>query len=119
VLNGVDNFPALEKVGDIDAHMFTSSPSGGSESMHLMYLMTIAAADKTIDLEAAYFIPDDLITQAFLAARKRGVRIRVLVPGKNTDSDAARHASKADWGRCCRPASRSTNTNPPCSTTRC
>lgn len=98
VLNGVDNFPALEKVGDIDAHMFTSSPSGGSESMHLMYLMTIAAADKTIDLEAAYFIPDELITQAFLAARKRGVKIRVLVPGKNTDSDAARHASKADWG---------------------
>jgi cardiolipin synthase A/B len=26
------------------------------------------------------------------------VHIRVLVPGKNTDSDAARHASKADWG---------------------
>ena len=98
VLNGADNFPQLEKVGDIDAHMFTSSPSGGSESMHLMYLMSIAAADKTIDLEAAYFIPDELITQAFLAARKRGVQIRVLVPGKNTDSDAARHASKADWG---------------------
>ena len=98
VLNGTENFPALEPAGDMDAHMFVSSPSGGGESMHLMYLMSIAAAEKTIDLAAAYFIPDELITQALLEARKRNVRIRVLAPGKNTDSDAARHASKADWG---------------------
>src|SRR5688572_12051546 len=98
VLNGTENFPSLEPAGDMDAHMFISSPSGGGESMHLMYLMAIAAAEKTIDLAAAYFIPDELITQALLEARKRGVRIRVLAPGKNTDSDAARHASKADWG---------------------
>src|SRR5688572_21916471 len=98
VLNGTENFPALEPAGDMDAHMFISSPAGGGESMHLMYLMSIAAAEKTIDLAAAYFIPDELITQALVEARKRNVHIRVLVPGKNTDSDAARHASKADWG---------------------
>jgi cardiolipin synthase len=60
--------------------------------------MTIAAAEHSIDLEAAYFIPDPLITAALIAARRRNVHIRVIVPGKNTDSDAARHASKADWG---------------------
>jgi cardiolipin synthase len=98
VLNGADYFPSLEPAGDIDAHMFISSPAGGSESMHLMYLMAIAAAEHTIDLEAAYFIPDELITKALIAARHRGVRIRVLVPGKNTDSDAARFASKECWG---------------------
>jgi|SRR4249919_2719779 len=98
VLNGPDNFPPLERKGDIDAHMFLSSPAGGSESMHLMYLMTIAAAEHSIDLEAAYFIPDPLITSALCEARKRNVRIRVLVPGKNTDSDAARFASKSSWG---------------------
>jgi cardiolipin synthase len=98
VLNGVDYFPALEPAGSMDAHLFISSPAGGSESMHLMYLMSIAAAERSIDLAAAYFIPDDLITKALVAARQRGVRIRVLVPGKNTDSDAARFASKAGWG---------------------
>ncbi|NUS59470.1 MAG: cardiolipin synthase B [Lysobacter sp.] len=98
VLNGVDNFPALTPVNGMDAHMFISSPEGGSESMHLMYLMAIAAAEKSIDLEAAYFIPDQLITTALLDARKRNVRVRVIVPGENTDSDAARHASKRDWG---------------------
>ena len=98
VRNGVRYFPPLERVGDMDAQMFISSPAGGSESMHLMYLMSIAAAEHSIDLQAAYFIPDELITQALIAARQRGVRIRVVVPGKNTDSDAARFASKAGWG---------------------
>jgi len=98
LLNGKPYFPPLEKKGEMDAHMFISSPAGGSESMHLMYLMAIAAAEHTIDLSAAYFIPDELITNALIAARHRGVRIRVLVPGKNTDSTAARLASKAGWG---------------------
>jgi cardiolipin synthase len=98
VLNGVDYFPALAPAGSMDAHMFVSSPAGGSESMHLMYLMSIAAAEHSLDLAAAYFIPDELISKALVAARHRGVRIRVLMPGKNTDSDAARVASKASWG---------------------
>jgi cardiolipin synthase len=98
ILNGEPYFPPLARAGDMDAHLFLSSPAGGSESMHLMYLMSIAAAEHSIDLSAAYFIPDDLITKALVAARHRGVRIRVLMPGKNTDSDAARMASKAGWG---------------------
>lgn len=98
VLNGAGYFPQLDGAGGMDAHLFISSPSGGSESMHLMFLMAIAAAEHTIDLQAAYFIPDELITKALIAARHRGVRIRVIVPGKNTDSDAARFASKAGWG---------------------
>ncbi len=98
ILNGSDYFPPQERAGDMDAHLFISSPAGGAESMHLMYLMAIAAAEHSIDLDAAYFIPDELITKALVAARHRGVRIRVVTPGKNTDSDAARMASKAGWG---------------------
>lgn len=98
VLNGEDYFPALGKTGDVDAHMFVASPAGGSESMHLMYLMAIAAAEHSIDLEAAYFVPDDLMIQALQAARHRGVRVRVIVPGKHIDSDTVRLASKAHWG---------------------
>ena len=78
--------------------MFVASPAGGSESMHLMYLMAIAAAERTIDLEAAYFVPDPLMIQALQAARHRGVRVRVSVPGKHIDSDTVRLASKAHWG---------------------
>ncbi|HSD18272.1 MAG TPA: phospholipase D-like domain-containing protein [Thermomonas sp.] len=98
VLNGADYFPPLEAAGAMDAHMFVASPAGGSESMHLMYLMAIAAAERSIDLEAAYFVPDPLMIQALQAARHRGVRVRVIVPGKHIDSETVRLASKAHWG---------------------
>jgi len=97
VLNGTDYFPDVAPAGSMDANLFMSSPSGGSESMHLMYLLVIAATEHSLDLAAAYFIPDKLMTEALLAARQRGVAIRILMPGKNTDSGAVRLASKADW----------------------
>jgi cardiolipin synthase len=98
ILNGEAYFPALSPAGTVDAHMFTASPAGGSESMHLMYLMSVAAARHSIDLEAAYFVPDELLVRALLEARRRGVRVRVLLPGEHIDSDAVRLASKAEWG---------------------
>ena len=36
--------------------------------------------------------------KALLAARQRGVRIRIIVPGEHIDSEAVRLASKAEWG---------------------
>ncbi len=98
VLNGVDYFPPLQPVGDTPAHLFIASPAGGSESMHLMYLMAIAAADTSIDLTASYFVPDELITKAFISARHRGVRVRVLLPGQHIDSTTVHFSSKASWG---------------------
>ena len=98
VLNGTDYFPPSQKAGDMDAHLFISSPAGGSESMHLMYLMGIAAAEHSIDLQASYFVPDELIHKALIAARQRGVTVRILVPGEHIDSDTVRLASKAEWG---------------------
>jgi cardiolipin synthase A/B len=98
VLNGEEYFPPQEPAGTMDAHLFIASPAGGSESMHLMYLMAIAAAERSIDLAASYFIPDDLLIQALVAARQRGVRIRILLPGEHIDSQTVRIASKAEWG---------------------
>lgn len=98
VLNGTPFFPALEAAGDLDAHMFIASPSGGAESMHLMYLMAIAAATKSIDLVASYFVPDELLVHALLAALARGVPLRILLPGPHIDSMTVRIASRGSWG---------------------
>jgi cardiolipin synthase len=106
LLNGEAYFPRLRPTGDIHAHLFIASPAGGSESMHLMYLMAIAAAEHTIDLAASYFVPDGLLIGALLAARERGVGVRVLLPGPYTDSEAARIASKREWGRLLRAGAR-------------
>lgn len=98
VLHGAAYFPLIAPIGDVRAQMFSSSPTGGSESMELMYLMAITAASKTIDLSAAYFVPDSLTRKALLAAMKRGVRLRVIVPGRHIDSETVRLASKGGWG---------------------
>ena len=45
-----------------------------------MYLEAIDRAHRTIDITAAYFIPDRDILDALLAASRRGVRVRILVP---------------------------------------
>jgi cardiolipin synthase len=98
VLDGVDYFPPLAPAGPSPAQMFSSSPTGGSESMHLMYLMAITAARRTIALSSAYFVPDDLTVKALVAAAKRGVNVRIITPGKIIDSDVVRAASRERWG---------------------
>jgi cardiolipin synthase A/B len=98
VLDGPAYFPALEASGAHAAQMFSSSPTGGSESMLLMYLMSITAAQRSIDLSSSYFVPDELATRALVAAAGRGVKIRIITPGAHIDSDVVRAASRARWG---------------------
>lgn len=97
MLRGPRYFPALESCGDVDAQVLASSPTGGSESMHLLYHLNLTAAERTIDLAAAYFVPDPLSMQILIKACERGVRLRVLMPGRHIDSFMVHHASRALW----------------------
>ena len=97
-LHGEEYFPTQREAGSQRAQMFHSSPSGGSESMQLMYLIAITAAVKTIDIASAYFVPDEMTRLALVAALKRGVRLRVITPGRHIDTQTVRHASRALWG---------------------
>lgn len=99
VLHGSDYFPALEAVGAQRAQVFTSSPGGGAESMQLMYLLSIAAARKSIALSASYFVPDDVAIRTFVQALERGVTVRILLPGPYIDADMVQSASRAEWGK--------------------
>jgi cardiolipin synthase A/B len=98
VLHGDSYFPNLQEIGKLEMQLFISSPSGGSASMRLMYLAAITAAEKSIDIAAAYFIPDRLMTEELVKVCRRGVRIRVLVPDKHTDSQVVRIVSRREWG---------------------
>ncbi|MEO5671115.1 MAG: phospholipase D-like domain-containing protein [Ramlibacter sp.] len=98
VLHGVQYFPPLKPAGTESAQMFASSPSGGSESMLMMYLLAITAATRSIDLSSAYFVPDDITRKALVAAVKRGVKLRIITPGENMDAETVRRASRGLWG---------------------
>ncbi len=99
VLHSELYYPVLQPAGGRDMHVFISSPAGGNASMRLMYLLAVAAATRSIDLQAAYFIPDRLVVDALVDARERGVTVRLLVPGRYIDSAMVRLASKRRWGR--------------------
>jgi cardiolipin synthase len=97
-LLGEDYYPPVAKTGELSVQAFASSPEGGSRNMQLMYLMAIAGARRSIDLEAAYFVPNELIVAALRRAMKRGVQVRLLVPGPYVDSQVVAGASQAQWG---------------------
>jgi cardiolipin synthase len=99
VLHGEEYFPPLKPVGPHRAQVFTSSPGGGSDSMQLMYLLSIAAARRSIDLSASYFVPDDVEIKTLVEAMKRGVKLRIIVPGPHVDTEIVRRASRSTWGR--------------------
>ena len=98
VLHSDAYFPAVPARGTQSAQMFSSSPTGGSESMRLMYLMAITAARSSIHLSSSYFVPDDLTINALVAAAKRGVKVRIITPGSDIDTEIVRKASRALWG---------------------
>jgi cardiolipin synthase A/B len=98
VLHGEAYFPALKSVGPYAAQMFSSSPSGGSESMQLMYMLAITSARTSIDLANSYLVPDELTVQVLTDAARRGVKVRVLTPNGLIDSEIVRKASRASWG---------------------
>ena len=98
VLHGAAYFPSLQAVGQMTAQMFSSSPSGGSESMQLMYLLSITAARQSIDLSNSYFVPDELTIRTLIDAARRGVKVRVITPNGHIDSETVRKASRGTWG---------------------
>lgn len=98
VLHGADYLASAVPSGELLAQMFSSSPEGGAQSMHLMYLLVLTAATTSIDLSSAYFVPDALTSDALVAALRRGVRVRVIVPGPIIDTELVRRAGRSTWG---------------------
>ena len=98
VLHGESYFPILQAAGNSPAQMFFSSPSSGSDNMALMYHLALTAAEKTVDLSMAYFVPDALSQKILVDALKRGVRVRLITPGPITDTETVRAASRQTWG---------------------
>jgi cardiolipin synthase len=98
ILGGGEFFPHLETRGEVSLQLVRSSPVGGSFQNYLLYLLSITAAKKSIRITNPYFIPDDRMTEALLAAASRKVRVTVLVPGK-IDFKITYRASRRHYGR--------------------
>ena len=88
--------PAGEK-GPATSITLWSSATGGASNVKLLYLLAIAAARRTIDLQSPYLVLDGSMRFALDEARGRGVRIRLLTEGERTDASAVKYASRAQY----------------------
>jgi cardiolipin synthase len=74
-----------------------SSSEGGTNELKLLYLLAIAAARRTLDIESPYVITDESAQWSLADARSRGVRIRILMEGDITDAKPVKFAGRADY----------------------
>ena len=97
VLHGEEYFPALEPAGPHAAQLFKSSADDASESVRLMYLLSLASAVKSVRIANAYFVPDALAVSTLVAAQRRGARVEIIVPSRHIDQKLVRRASRSLW----------------------
>jgi len=74
-----------------------SAPQSGANELKLLYLLAIAAARRSIDIESPYLITDESSKWSIREARGRGVRVRLLVEGDKTDAKAVKYAGRGDY----------------------
>jgi cardiolipin synthase len=76
-----------------------SSPTGGDNDLKRLYLLSIAAAKRTLDITTPYFVTDESTRWALDDALRRGVKIRILMEGELTDAMPVKYASRHKYER--------------------
>ena len=94
ILTAPRHWPALKDADGAEAMLVKSSPSDRSTSSRVVFQLLIEGATACIDIQTPYFLPDKSLRRALLRAAQRGVRVRVIVPGKHTDQLLVRLASR-------------------------
>jgi cardiolipin synthase len=96
-LDGPRQFPVEQPAGDMKAQAVASSRAYQLSLAKLHYYMPIKAAREHIWIENAYFLPDKDFLAALCAAARRGVDVRIVVPGKFIDIKAVRYAARGQY----------------------
>jgi cardiolipin synthase len=97
LLTGLDYFPQIKPRGDHITQVIKSSPSEGISTVKLLYIISIVAAERSIYINNAYFVPDPDTIRALEGAVRRGVDVRVVIPGDKTDVPIARQAGRLHY----------------------
>jgi cardiolipin synthase len=88
-----DYFPKLMPAGDKVVRVLATDPEHGFE-IYKSFVLAIQEAKKSIHITSAYFVPDPQIVEELSAAAKRGVDVKLVLPGV-TDHGLVFHAGRA------------------------
>lgn len=92
--------PPPAPAGDDGAALVVrSSPTGGSNDLKRLYLLSLAAARRSIDVTTPYFVTDESTMWAIEDAVRRGVKIRIVLEGDITDAMPVKYASRRAYER--------------------
>jgi cardiolipin synthase len=95
---GDDVFPPLEKAGDVAMHAVFLKPEGSAPAVKILHHTIICLARKRIWIQNPYFIPEPEAIDAFGAAVRRGVDVRVIMPSTSgSDSPMVQHAGHRNF----------------------
>jgi cardiolipin synthase len=98
ILTSHRDWPTLEPAGAAEAMLVKSSPADRATTSRVVFQMLIEGAVSEIAITTPYFLPDRSLRRALVRASRRGVRVRVVVPGPITDQRLVRLASRRMYG---------------------
>lgn len=95
---GEDVFPELEPAGDVRMHAVYAKPENSAPAIKILHHTAITFARRRIWIQNPYFIPEPDAIDAFAAAVKRGVDVRVLMPSTSgSDNPMVQHAGHRNF----------------------
>ena len=93
-----DDFPPPLARGAEVVRAIGSSPDEPFSLIYATLLSAIGAAETSVHLTNAYFVPDPQLLAALMAAAARGVDVRLILPG-HTDSWLVFHAGRSYYAQ--------------------
>ncbi len=85
-------FPKLNPVGDKLVRVLPTDPDRESD-IYKAFILAIQEAKQSVHITSAYFVPDQQFVDALCDAAKRGVDVRLVLPGV-TDHGLVFHAGR-------------------------
>jgi cardiolipin synthase len=99
LLTGNAYFPHLQNDHPLISLVVNSTPTvGGSTRARILFQLLLASARQSISITTPYFLPDKSLMQELCNAVERGLRVRILVPGRKSDHMVTRSTSRAGYG---------------------
>jgi cardiolipin synthase len=86
-------FPDLKEEGNTLVGVLGSTPGETNRLTFIMYVAAITFAENSLHMTNAYFAPDPQIINALIDAAKRGVDVKIILPG-TTDRSLALYAGQ-------------------------
>lgn len=99
LITGDTFFPraSFEPAGPTTAGLLFTEPTVGSTDAERFLALSIASARKTLYVTNSYFVPDDDFRRMLTEAAKRGVDVRILTSGDQTDVKTTTYAARARY----------------------